>query len=229
MNKPRIFILEGLPGCGKTTFKRSARDYLASRGWTVHEMEEEIDGAFLDAFIADQPRYAFAFQISFGAQRRYAWLRALDIVAADPSAVVLIDRSRIGDLAFALMHEEAGNIGAAEMRYYCGVAGVGVYPGLKLASLHPPQHCSVLYLEVTPKKTLERICSRGRESEASGYTEKYMSDLQRHYDAVVERSGASVRRLDWNEDVELRRSGNGEWFLPDSKLAPIFDAALPAK
>jgi len=201
--RARIFILEGLPGCGKTMFIRSAASYWALWGYHVRVFTEDIDAEFLAAYLANPERYAFAFQTNLTHQRVYQHARARELVERDPLLVVFLDRSRIGDFAFASELNARGAITSAEFSFYRTASGL--LRGATLASLHPRTDFVVLYLRVTAAKSLERVRKRGNASEIGGYTLKSMSTLLEHYERTIDACRSIVVDVDWNADLPLER------------------------
>jgi deoxyadenosine/deoxycytidine kinase len=202
-SRARIFILEGLPGCGKTMFIRSAASYWALWGYHVRVFTEDIDAEFLAAYLANQERYAFAFQTNLTHQRVYQHARARELVERDPLLIVFLDRSRIGDFAFARELNARGAITDAEFAFYRTASGL--VRGTTLASLHPRTDFVVLYLRVTAAKSLERVRKRGNASEVGGYTLKSMSTLLEHYERTIDACRPIVVDVDWNADLALER------------------------
>lgn len=216
----RIYVVEGVPGSGKTKFISSARELLERSGIGVHVFTEQIDPQFLSTYLRDPQRYAFAFQTNLAVQRVYQWERALHKVAEEAGAVVFLDRSRIGDAVFARDLHQRRFISDHEMQLYH--TAVGTVGECTLATLHPPERFRVLYLRVRAAVALERVRRRGNGDEIASYSAERMQRFVDGYESVMARECAAIcDSRDWNADLPLTRKGDAD-LLPDSALLPIF-------
>jgi hypothetical protein len=126
-----LLLVEGNIAAGKTTFLRALH---ANEPWATVE-PEHVGADFLAAFYAAPGAYAFALQMTQLAHRRAA-LRHL--------AEAIVDRSVLGDYAFALWNAATGNLTPEQWRLYRSEAGASVAQAL--ASSVAPAECAILFL-----------------------------------------------------------------------------------
>jgi len=106
-----IYLVEGNIGAGKSTLcKQFAR--------THNVVCESVGDKFVQAFNGNRARFAFALQMTQLTKRQYALELAL---ARD--AVTILDRSLVGDFAFALWNTVSSNMADDEWALYCEQAG----------------------------------------------------------------------------------------------------------
>lgn len=220
---PKSFVLalEGIPGSGKSSAVDALVKHLSTHGYKVFVKEEKPDPFFLNLYLSNMPRYAFAFQIHMATERRVAMREAQDTIAASPNnTVVILDRSIAGDWAFEKHLRSVGWIDEVEHPAYRAISGVRV--GESISVQYPPETTRVVHLSVTPETSLRRIKMRGNTSEIAAYTEAYMTSLIRAYESVLSQCGPVLRTFDWNADVEMENDAeSGKSVLPTSAIAPI--------
>lgn len=183
-----IIIFEGIIGAGKTTISSSLTDLLKRVNIPVQFFDEKVDPHMLRLFLSDMKRYAFTFQMYMLVERQKIYMKAVDF-ARIQGGVSIVDRSLHGDLAFASLHHEYGNITDEEWKAYTSV----------LTGTTLPQPSNIIFLEVTPEVALNRIKSRNREGEASTYTTGYLYDLDINYRVSMEETNIPIQYLEWNE------------------------------
>ena len=172
----RLIYVEGLIGCGKSTFVREIGPRLNYRVFN-----EPVDKPHLDRFYSDPPRYAFNLQIHLlhkriGLQR----LGAAEALYSPDYDGVLIDRSVFGDAAFEAMHYEDGNICGLDHETY-----LAALHGMKL-DLFPPT--TLVFIDARPETCLERIRERAKVEDRpfeSGITIEYLQRLAVHYKELI--------------------------------------------
>lgn len=201
-----VIIIEGIIGAGKSTYARKLHQLLNKVGIPSQLLEEEVDPYMLDLFLSDMKKYAFAFQMLMLAQRQKIYIQGLDFARRE-NGVVIIDRSLYGDMAFAMMHVDYGNISGVEWKAYESI----------MSSALLPQPSNILYLEVTPETALERIQARNRGKEVSSYNIQYLYDLDINYKVAMEESRIPIQYIDWNTPSNLS----------DEEVAEICDLINP--
>jgi len=113
-DRTRAVLIEGNIGVGKTTL--CAR---ISAVWpdAVRVYREIVNSDFLELMYSAGAENAFAFQMYMLTQRQHA--SALDrATRSDPPPIRLHDRSLVGDVVFAVVNRELGNISTAQFLVY---------------------------------------------------------------------------------------------------------------
>ena len=102
------------------------------------------------------------------------------------------DRTIYEDTIFARMLHEAGFIDKRDYETYAGHFNV-----MKRFLVYPDV---LLYLQVSPEVSMQRITERGRNAEG-GITLDYMENLHQGYESFIEEMEHYTRvlTLDWNE------------------------------
>ena len=108
----KVIIIEGPPGCGKTTFCRS----FVQHNSNAVMLEEWVDHVVLADYIADMENKATGFQ--FRAQRETLAKICQAIELAKTGKTVLLDRGLVGNRCFAEVQYEAGYISSEDMEKY---------------------------------------------------------------------------------------------------------------
>jgi deoxyadenosine/deoxycytidine kinase len=189
-----IILLDGNIGSGKTNLCSKLTSYLNEVGLSAQHFDEEIDDDFLELFLSDMRKHAFAFQLWTLSSRLNIYLRAMDF-AHRLNGVSIVDRSVIGDLSFARMHYESGNISADEWKIY----------GIMLNKSRLSNPLCLLYLDVSAETSMKRIQTRNRGSESSTYTLEYLESLRLSHEDSLKISGLEIKRLDWNKSRDIGR------------------------
>jgi len=192
-----VLWIEGPIGAGKTTLTTAICKGLELRG-----LFEPVDtNVYLKDFYKDPKRWAFPMQIEL-LKSRYAMQK---IAAFEASHVggfkgSVLDRGLPGDRVFCRLHVEYGNISEREWHTYDDLFSV------MMCSLTPPS--LLVYLDVDPEVSLERVKTRARDAEV-GVDIEYLTRLRRGYlDLLVEiesgthhwSRGMEVMRVPWNVD-----------------------------
>jgi deoxyadenosine/deoxycytidine kinase len=187
-------FVESIIGGGKTTFCENVGPRLNFRVF-----KEPLDHRLLDRFYKDKAKYAFHFQIHV-LQKRIGiqMLAACEALYSDTYDGAMVDRSIFGDVPFAKMHSQQGNIEALDwITYQLG------HMNMKFM-IWPPT--VLIYLAVEPEIALERIRKRDREYERDMNLE-YLVELRKYYDEMVEEAQSGkwpwghaikVHYVDWN-------------------------------
>jgi len=187
----KIIIIEGVPGCGKTTFCKS---YVDSNP-NAKMMEEWVDEKILSEYIADMPNKATFFQ--FEAQRQTMNKLREAVKLAKEGQIVLIDRGLIGNRCFAEVQHEAGFINAESMTRYREKIEAAFISMSKEVTLE------TWYLQCEVDVALERIRQRNRNGESS-YSSEYLAKLKKKHDDLL---GEGVKVVDVNKTLKVSSDG----------------------
>lgn len=177
----RIIAIEGSIGVGKTTL---GMDLARQLGGRAKFYPETVLAPMLKLYLSDMSRYSFAFQAVIARERMevsrsaQAW--------KDGGGIAILDRSVLGDMAFASYQREAGNINDQEWEAYSSI----IYP--------PVQADRVIYLKAPVETLLARIERRGRAGETV-YTVEYLTMLEKHYQQVFKDNHVKVEYIDWSK------------------------------
>lgn len=196
-----LVLVEGNIASGKTTLCRLLPGRL---------IEEHVAPSLLRLFYAKPERYAFALQLAQCLSRRHVFATAL--AGADQC---IIDRSIVGDFAFAAWNHACGNLTddewAAYLEYAGGtdvpsiLAGAMLAPDPRLGALCAPameqQKVCIVYLRDDSASCRKRALARsGAEDAASA---EYFAGLQLAHDLAWRQlvaanvPGLRLVRLSW--------------------------------
>ena len=163
-----VFIgIAGMIGAGKSTLAKSLGEHL---GIDVY-YEPIADNEYLEDFYRDTPRYAFATQI-YLLNRRFQ--QHQEIIWKGRSAVQ--DRTIYEDSIFAKMLADTGLMDERDYRTY-----LELFRHMSNFMCKPNL---IVYLDVSPERSLERIHGRGREME-SGISLEYLTALYNGYEEFI--------------------------------------------
>jgi deoxyadenosine kinase len=186
----KAFIgIAGLIGAGKTTLATALGQHLDLE---VH-FEPVIDNEYLDDFYRDTKRYAFAMQI-YLLNRRFQ--QHQEIIWRQCGGVQ--DRTIYEDAIFAKTLRDLGLMDPRDYETY-----VTLFRNMSNFMCRPNV---IIYLDVTPEKSLERIKLRDRGCETSVSLD-YLTRLYANYEEfLAEISKLSpVIRVQWNEFMEVEK------------------------
>lgn len=202
-----VYTLEGLIGVGKSTAGRSIERFLEGQGFKVRFYPEFVNQTFLNAYINDMKRYAFTFQSVMLCKRIEIYNNAMEF--AKTGGIAIVDRSLIGDLTFAVMQTEAGNISPEDFEIYQSLI-------TDVDRLSPRRS---IYLDCHPEVAMRRIQRRGNTSEVNGYTLGYLQTLQAAYQQSMSGLTPIVQQVvvDWNNDREMTDDG----FMTDNEVIEL--------
>lgn len=188
--RPLIWV-EGLIGCGKSTFSKEIAKRLSLR-----LIEEPVEtNPYLEKFYQNPKEYAFGMQI-FLLHKRYIMQR----LAADEATGVggyngaILDRSISGDRVFAKLHNECGNINDLDWKTYEMAANY------MCRSLLPPT--LLIFLDVQPQTAYDRMKKRNRNAEA-GVPLDYLVKLRKGYQDLLKEAEQGL--LPWAHAVRIAR------------------------
>lgn len=159
--------IAGMIGAGKSTLATALGEHL---GIDVY-YEPVEDNEYLDDFYRDTSRYAFSTQI-YLLNRRFQ--QHQEIIWRGRSAVQ--DRTIYEDSIFAKMLAESGLMDERDYRTY-----LQLFRHMSNFMCKPNL---IVYLDVSPERSLERIQGRGRGME-SGITLEYLRALHQGYEQFV--------------------------------------------
>jgi len=197
----KLIVLEGVIAAGKSTLATALEAYLTKTGFPVKVLVEPLDLAFLALYQSNIERYAFPFQCVMARERMQVYLGALR--AIEDGWYIVMDRSLVGDVAFAVMQKEQNFFTDAEWRVYNSLVGLTDTNGqCKSIDAHFMPEATIIYLEVTPEEAFRRMLIRGNENEKKAYTQAYFQNLHRAYESAVARC-ADCTRIDWNVDRKI--------------------------
>jgi deoxyadenosine/deoxycytidine kinase len=202
--KGRIVIIEGLNGVGKTT----ATGVLASwarrcLGLEAVALSENMRQPLLTYFCAAPKERALATQLTMLCKRIFEMVEAAK--AAQRGAIVFMDRSIAGDLAFALMHHGDGNISQEGLEVYKDEREALLVKLRALGEGYWPTMAAALLFQAPTPILKERIVRRGDPKEIDLYCIKdptYLDRLGAAYDKAMKPNvlGCPVMAVDWLED-----------------------------
>jgi len=175
--------IAGLIGAGKTTLATALGEHL---GLDVH-YEPVIDNEYLDDFYRETKKYAFAMQI-YLLNRRFQ--QHQEIIWRGRGGVQ--DRTIYEDAIFAKTLRDMDLMDERDYETY-----VNLFRNLSNFMCRPN---FIIYLDVTPEKSMDRIRERARGCE-TGVSLEYLRQL---YDGYEEFLGEISRlipvlRVQWNE------------------------------
>ena len=189
----KILIVEGIPGCGKTTFCKSYAAAFSRIPGDVVIMEEWVDEKILSDYLSDMKNKATYFQ--YEAQRQSVLRLHNAISLAKSGKTVLIDRSLLGNRCFAEVQYEEGYISIDSIEEYRNV-----FSFHKVLSKKERIDIQIetLYLKCDIETAMERIRKRNRIGE-SGYSAEYLAKLkQKHDDMFMFKNNAKVVNVNAN-------------------------------
>lgn len=196
----KILIVEGIPGCGKTTFCKSYAAAFSRIPGDVVIMEEWVDEKILADYISDMPNKATYFQ--YEAQRQSVLRLHNAISLANSGKTVLIDRSLLGNRCFAEVQYEEGYISTDSIKEYRDVFSFRQV--LNKKEMNEVQ-IETLYLKCDIETALERIRKRNRIGE-SCYSAQYLAKLkQKHDEIFISKNNAKV--INVNANLKISSEG----------------------
>jgi deoxyadenosine/deoxycytidine kinase len=188
--KPLLWV-EGIIGCGKTTFTKEVGKRL-----NLRVLQEPVDSnPYLEPFYKDPKKYAFAMQI-YLLHKRFAMqqLASMEATGVGGYEGAILDRSLAGDRVFAKLHRDAGNIEHLDWQNYEECYGI------MCRTLLPPTR--FIFLDVQPETAYERMKNRNRDAEA-GVPLEYLQQLRDGYQELIEEAERGL--MPWSHAVKVTR------------------------
>ncbi len=166
----RVFlVVEGTVGSGKTSLIERIHERF---GFTpFYELSDPMVEDMLSHFYSDRKRWAFTLQILF------LTIRFEQIKRAGTISRAVLDRSIFGDVIFAKMLHNYGDMKDSEMMVY-----ERLYNSL-ISSVPPP--FLMIYLRCPTDLAIERIEKRGRSYELiveREYWERLNAEYERYFE-----------------------------------------------
>ncbi len=203
---PKVLIVEGNIGAGKSTFLKMVNNYLDVQ--VIYEPDQKWQNAaggenLLDKFYSDTKRWAYTFQT-------YAFVtRILEqekYTKSNPGAVQIIERSVYADrYCFARNCYEMGVMSSLEWNLYQEWFSW-------LVDNYTVRPTGFIYLRTEPEICYERVLKRSRSAEKSISLDYLKMLHQKHEDWLIERKDVSpslhevpVLVLNCNKDFEQNK------------------------
>lgn len=188
MNRGLVVAIEGLIGVGKSTLTNN----LCAMSDFVPFNEPVEANPFLEDYYKDPHRWSYAMQVNL------LWERFKMFQEANYRSlrgeVCIADRSIYGDMAFGLVQKWDGYFTPKEFNSYKKMHET-LQPMLPYPDL-------TIWLELSPKDTMERICKRSRGCEA-GIKLDYLEHLNDAYNEVLKclEGKCKIVRVDAKQSV----------------------------
>ncbi|WP_027307566.1 MULTISPECIES: deoxynucleoside kinase [Caloramator] len=185
-----MLVIDGVVGAGKTTLM----NILKNEGFVPFE-EPVYNNPILEKFYYDRHRYSFPLQIFF-LNKRFKHIKEASLIEN-----AVMDRSIYGDVIFAKMLMESGEMSREEFDLY-----IELFENM-IEHCHPPK--LMVYLEVSVDEAIRRIYQRGREYEKV-VERAYWERLNKHYQDYFEQYSISpilkinVDNLDFENNLKDR-------------------------
>lgn len=196
----RVLVLEGLPGAGKTTATRRMQESCERcLGLEVVDLTENMRPPLLAYFCENPKERAGLTQLTMMEKRVFEMVEAAR--AAERGALVIIDRSIDGDLAFALRHHGDGNISDRVMRIYHDERTFVLNKLRRLGPGYWPEVTATLFFNVPTDVLKQRIVARGDPAEIDLYCVKdpgYLDRLAESYAAAL--AEGAILRVEWLDE-----------------------------
>lgn len=164
-NKPNeTIVIDAVVGAGKTSYME-----MLSEEMKIPCFQEPVqENPLLDKFYYDRKRYSFPLQIYF-LNRRFEMLKQ----ASESGEPSLMDRSIYGDMIFAKMLYEEGDMEKDEFILYRDL--------LTNMLDHVEAPKLMIYLKIDTDSAIERIKKRGRDYEQI-VERDYWENLNKEYE-----------------------------------------------
>jgi deoxyadenosine/deoxycytidine kinase len=166
-NRNETIVIDAVVGAGKTVYVD-----MLSKEMNIPCFHEPVqDNPILDKFYHDRKRYSFPLQIFF-LNRRFEMLKH----ASELEKPSLMDRSIYGDMIFAKLLYEEGNMEKEEYMLYHDLL-VNMLDHVEAPKL-------MIYLKIDTDSAIERIKKRGRDYEQiveRGYWERLNREYENYF------------------------------------------------
>lgn len=200
----RIIIIEGLIGCGKTTFGKTLEKLCIDNGYKCHFFSEQFNSDLLQLYLSDKKKYAFSFQSIMAMERKRILNEACEM--SKNGYIVIVDRGLLGDYSFARMLFQNGIINNDEWSTYHSL----VFNSIDINDRYLPceffdriEDCQVVYLQCSPEIAFERMTKRNRIGEKEGYNLEYFINLQNCYLQTLQELYPNTIYIDWSKSLDI--------------------------
>ena len=184
-----IIAVEGIIGAGKSTLCQ----YIRRRSETI--VYSEATSSLMCEYKKEPARWALSLQIDLFTTRLTA-LRSARRLAQSGSACVL-DRSILGDRAFAEANWREGHMTPTEYRIYCEL--------YEEALIYAPMPDIIVYLDVSAETAIHRADRRGDDTRPPLSYQSALKNAHLELLNDYESRGAHVWRAPWGTDYEGAR------------------------
>jgi len=190
-----IICIDGVVGAGKTTLGEILAKEL---GIPLFE-EPVLTNPILDKFYHDKKRYSFPLQIFF-LNKRFKMIKQAALLDG-----CVMDRSIYGDVIFARMLMEDGDMTSEEFELYEEL----LYNMLE--HLAPPK--LMIYLESSVDDSIKKIAKRGRDYEQI-VPRSYWESLNRNYESYFKSYNLSnILRINV-DNIDIKNNPiDQKWFI----------------
>lgn len=155
-------IIDGVVGCGKSSMVEILKEELGYQPY----YEPVDNNPILNKFYYDRTRWSFPLQVFF-LNKRFAMVKDAERI---PNSIM--DRSIYGDIIFAKMLAQSGEMSEEEYSLYKELAG-NMFEHLKRPKL-------MVYLQNSVDEVINKIAKRGRDFEQI-VERGYWENLNREY------------------------------------------------
>lgn len=189
---PRLISMAGLIGAGKTTLADYLCRYIGTDISVVHH--EAVDtNELLPLFYEDMGRWGFALQVSL-LNQRHSQLQRINW-ADEEIKVHIEDRFMEEDHIFATTLWKQGKMSDIEFKIYENM--------VKTYENYAKRPDLIVFLDVSPEKSAERIAERGRSMESS-IPMDYLRALHDEYQLFIKwiSKKIPVIRITWEEYMD---------------------------
>lgn len=188
-----VIVIDGIIGVGKSSLGKSISYYLNSYNIPCEFFPEYLNKDLLNYYLNDIKNNAFMYQIIMANSRVETYRRAL--MFAKNGGVSIIDRSILGDMAFARMQYEGKHITDEQYKIYLSVIG-------EIEDMYEPDY--TIFLQCDIDTCRRRIEKRNRKNEVTTYDVNYHKNLVESYDIIYSKyPSLKVLYLDYNDDIDL--------------------------
>lgn len=188
-----VIVIDGIIGVGKSVLGKSMTKYLTDNHIDARFFPEYFNKTLLDYYLNNIKETAFMFQCIMAHARIEIYRKALEY--SKTGGISIIDRSILGDIAFASMLVNKGYMSSEQYDIYWAIID-------ETSDLYEPDY--TIYLDCNIETCIRRISSRGIESEIDNYDVEYHNDLQTAYNKVYDsHPNLEVKRIDYNTDSKL--------------------------
>lgn len=190
----QVIVIEGSISAGKTTLGKDMVELFSQQNIPAKFFSEYNNEQLLAQYIGDMKKYSYVFQLLMQAHRINNYKCAKEF--SNAGGVAIVDRSIIGDYAFALMQKNKGYLSHDEWAIYLKI--------FTQENMIEPD--GIIYLTCDIETIVERITKRGIDCEKS-YNVQYLEDLANSYSQAFIQNNIQPLYIDWNYD-RSEQTGN---------------------